>query len=114
MDLPPGSVIVVGPNGTFRFEQDSEGWSLLLRRCLFCEPGYFGAEQDALVDKAWATRTETGDRIEDQPADLPAPIAGILAQARPEPVRSGDIRADLKRVRAVVSSARRPWWRFWG
>lgn len=59
IDLLPGSVIVVGPNG--RFTVDANG-KLTVTGCDFIWPSMMTDEHRALVNQVWGAMAERGKR----------------------------------------------------
>ncbi len=86
VDLPPGSVIVVGPNGRFKF--DTIKSELVIVGCDFKIAGNMTPEHKALVDQLWATRSEYGLNVKDATiVDIPtwdSDLRGFVAKRPPE------------------------------
>ena len=81
MTLPPGGVLVVGPNGNFDVKAQGDWVAIEMNNCDFIGPGHMTEAHRALVDERWAVRTETGCLINDEPATLPPSIESVFQKA---------------------------------
>jgi|GEM_PF-6132143 len=80
LELDPGSIVVVGPNGKLIISnRDSGGRSIQFtaKNCDFIGPVEMSDAHRAIVDERWAARTETGvfQTAQVAPVDMPASLA---------------------------------------
>ena len=87
IDMPPGSVIVVGPNGRLVIEADHLGQvQVIAQNCDFIGDRDPSPAHRALVDERWALRTETGAFFRpDSLVELPDWFARKSVAAPPPP-----------------------------
>lgn len=128
IDLPPGSVVVVGPRGRLTIEMDRATGRGRIQAlgCDFATPGQYGAPQQALVEHVWETRSEFGYPLrhgEPVCVVLSRELADMLAGEKArlgreiEAANAARIAAEQRLPRQVRddlrAERRRPWWRWW-
>lgn len=109
IDMGPGGIMVVGPNGKFRLNIHQSGITRsVVRNCDFIDPEVVDMTEAHLkiVDERWAIRNENGDFPVETASLLipPGLIKPLTAKPRDEEIPPP--------VEGKADSL--PWWKFWG